>query len=388
MKHATLLFISIWFSMGAYAQQTIIHFPLHPIESDSVYFMDFFWHDIQEEAAKTPLTTTPHHTWDVKPATPTHTAKMENQWAETVRHLNILGESDSGSLSQSLNLFNQSYALSQLTGKARYIDMAEHILLNSILPRWKKETPGTTKDEATKLLRTVNQMAYSTSGNNVYINMPMRTNAHIKTKELDLFLRSVNSSPWYNETTISIAANNSPIEVTDIDSLNEFQKAIHHDATSMQAPCTASLHLRIPLWATSETPLHGFKASVPRKNSTQIMVNGIAQSRPTVTNGYIVITREWAPGDIITVRIPTPIMRLAQADKPNDIALQRGPFVYYYIGTAPDDFINKNTVISHQFSQTDNAVVLSGMLGNSENRFFALPYCQSSKKEKFFMPSR
>lgn len=142
MKHATLLFISIWFSMGAYAQQTIIHFPLHPIESDSVYFMDFFWHDIQEEAVKTPLTTTPHHTWDVKPATPTHTAKMENQWAETVRHLNILGESDSGSLRQSLNLFNQSYALSQLTGKARYIDMAEHILLNSILPRWKKETPG------------------------------------------------------------------------------------------------------------------------------------------------------------------------------------------------------------------------------------------------------
>ena len=61
MKHATLLFISIWFSMGAYAQQTIIHFPLHPIESDSVYFMDFFWHDIQEEAVKTPLTTQRQH---------------------------------------------------------------------------------------------------------------------------------------------------------------------------------------------------------------------------------------------------------------------------------------------------------------------------------------
>ncbi len=386
MTRTALAAISIMAATGMLAQQETTA-PLRPVESDSIYFMDFFWHGVQEKALKT-VTTTPARPYVTETLSPSRIAEMERLWDTTLDSLDILGESPDCSLGRSLRLFRQSYALNLLTGQAKYMDLAEHVLTNSILPRWESEAPGADKDEATRLLRTVNKMAYSTSGSNIYANMLMRTNAHIKTGKLDLFLRSVNSSPWYNETTISVAGNNDPIEMPDVDSPNIYQKIIHHDSTSQHPPCEASLHLRIPMWATGETPLPNFNASVPRKANVQVMVNGTALGRPSAKDGYIVITRKWAVGDLVTVRIPTPIMRLASSGRPDSIALQRGPFVYYYVGAGPDDSISRSGTVSHQFSRTDNAVVLSGVLYGSENRFYALPYYREGEKGKLFMPAK
>lgn len=386
MTRAALAAISIMAATGIFAQQETAA-PLHPIESDSIYLMDFFWHGVQEKAMKT-ATTTPARASAVETASPSRIAEMERQWNTALDSLDILGEGPDCSLGRSLRLFRQSYALNLLTGQAKYMDLAEHVLMNSILPRWQSEVPGADKDEATRLLRTINQMAYSTSGSDIYANMLMRTNAHIRTGKLDLFLRSVNSSPWYNETTISVAGNNDPIEMPDVDSLNVYQKIIHHDSTAQRQSCEASLHLRIPVWATGETPLPNFSASVPRKANVQVMVNGTALGRSATKDGYAVITRKWAVGDLVTVRIPTPIMRLSRTGSPDSIALQRGPFVYYYIGAGPDDSISRSGTVSHQFSRTDNAVVLGGVLNGGENRFYALPYYREGEKGKLFMPAK
>ncbi len=383
----TLTAILLMITMGGFAQRKPST-PLRPIECDSIYLMDFFWYNLQQKALNTTMTTQPAAAHKVKALSQSRIAKLEHQCALTLDSLNLLGELPDGSLAQSLKLFKQCLTLNQLTGKAKYMDIAEHILTNSILAHWQHEAPGAAKDEATQLLRNISQMAYSTSGSNVYVNMLMRTNAHIKTKKLDLFLRSINSSPWYNETTISVSNNNDPIEVEDYDSLNIYQKRIYHDSTRHQPPCDASLCLRIPSWATSTTSLPNFSATTLRKNNVVIMVNGTALHHPIVENGYVVITRQWTPGDIVTIRIPNPIMRITHNDKPDSVALQRGPFVYYYIGTGASDSLDRKAAINQQFTKTDRAVLLDGKLSGGEGKFFALPYFKSGEKEKLFMPAK
>lgn len=390
MKRLLFTLLTITTMAISAMSQHATRFPLHPIEADSIYFMDFFWHNIQQKALDTPITTTPATPWEVKKVSASHIAKMAHQWATATAHLNIQGEPSASPahLKESLQLFSQSYSLNQLTGQARYLDLAEHLLVNSIIPLWHSETDPTIKDCATTLLRTISQMAYSTSGHDIYVNMPMRANAHIKTPDLNIFLRSVNSSPWYNETAITIAANNNAVDIADYDSINQYQKLVQHAQTDSIAPCRAAIHLRIPLWAKASTPLTGFSASTSRRPMVRVLVNGIAQSHPDTLGGYIVIDRTWHVGDIITIHMPTPIVRLTDPQHPDSMALQRGPFVYSFVGTEPTDSLSRNLTVGQTFSKPDNAVVLSGMIKNSDNRFFAIPLYQATEKKKIFMPAK
>ena len=362
--------------------------PLRPVCADSIYLMDFFWSGVQTQAMRTPVTTaTAEPQLRLKTLRHSQLAELESQWDKTLDSLDILGERPHTTLSQSLSLFRQCCTLHQLTRRAKYMDLAEHLLANSILPRWQSEAPGAAKDEATLLLRNVRQLAFSVEGSHVYANIPMRANAHIKTPSMDLYLRSVNSSPWYNETTISISNSNAPVQLEDYDSLNIYQKKFYHDTTVVQPPCQATLHLRIPQWATGQTPLRGLSAATLRKSSATVMVNGTVLNRPASADGYIAITREWTVGDVVTIRIPTPIVRLTPLDQPATMALQRGPFVYYYIGTDDGDSLSRQAAIDHEFSRQDRAVVLSGKLSDGKRWFFAQPYYLGGKKDKIFVPA-
>jgi uncharacterized protein len=100
-------------------------------------------------------------------------------------------------------------------------------------------------------------------------------------------------------------------------------------------PATArafTVNVRIPGWAREE-PVPGdlYRFADKAAEKPTLMVNGKPVAT-TTANGYVVITRTWAPGDAIQLNLPMPVRRIVahekvEADR-DRVALQRGPIVY------------------------------------------------------------
>jgi DUF1680 family protein len=76
------------------------------------------------------------------------------------------------------------------------------------------------------------------------------------------------------------------------------------------------LRLRVPGWCQGAT----------------VSVDGEEIAEPTVERGYIVLAREWKDGDVVSLNLPMPVQRVAanpnvKADS-GQLAIQRGPLVY------------------------------------------------------------
>ncbi|MFC9947223.1 beta-L-arabinofuranosidase domain-containing protein [Streptomyces pratensis] len=74
---------------------------------------------------------------------------------------------------------------------------------------------------------------------------------------------------------------------------------------------TWALRIRIPGWTTGAT----------------VGVNGVTQDVATAPGSYATVTRAWADGDTVTVRLPMRIVLRAAADNPDVAAVTYGPTV-------------------------------------------------------------
>lgn len=74
---------------------------------------------------------------------------------------------------------------------------------------------------------------------------------------------------------------------------------------------TWSMRIRIPGWTTGAT----------------ISVNGVAQNITTTPGSYATVTRAWASGDTVTVRLPMRVVMRAANDNANVAAITYGPVV-------------------------------------------------------------
>ncbi|MFF7813378.1 beta-L-arabinofuranosidase domain-containing protein [Streptomyces sp. NPDC007945] len=74
---------------------------------------------------------------------------------------------------------------------------------------------------------------------------------------------------------------------------------------------TWAMRIRIPGWTAGAT----------------ISVNGVRQNIPTAAGGYATLTRTWAPGDTVTVRLPMSVTVRPAADNPQVAAVTYGPVV-------------------------------------------------------------
>ncbi|MEO3820248.1 beta-L-arabinofuranosidase domain-containing protein [Plantactinospora sp. B24E8] len=72
-----------------------------------------------------------------------------------------------------------------------------------------------------------------------------------------------------------------------------------------------TMRIRIPAWTTGAT----------------VSVNGTAQNIPTTPGTYAVLTRTWASGDTVTVRLPMRVVMRAANDNPAVAAATYGPVV-------------------------------------------------------------
>ncbi|MFE3185934.1 beta-L-arabinofuranosidase domain-containing protein [Streptomyces violascens] len=74
---------------------------------------------------------------------------------------------------------------------------------------------------------------------------------------------------------------------------------------------TWAMRIRIPSWTTGAT----------------ISVNGVAQAATTTPGSYATLSRSWASGDTVTVRLPMRIIMRAANDDPDVAAITYGPVV-------------------------------------------------------------
>ena len=159
-----------------------------------------------------------------------------------------------------------------------------------------------------------------------------------------------------------------------------------------------TLAVRIPGWARNEVVpcgLYHFVGTATKEPVT-LKVNG--ENIPIkLDQGYVHLNRSWKSGDVIALSLPMPVQRVVASEKvkadQGRIALQRGPIVY--CAEWPDNPNGKVRDITVPGNQTFNAVfeptllngietisgkslVVSrsteGSIRNSEQPFKAIPY--------------
>jgi len=148
-------------------------------------------------------------------------------------------------------------------------------------------------------------LIYATKGDEIFVNLYISNNAKLTVNEKDVDISMQTSYPLDGKVSIN---------------LNPQEKG------------NFTVRLRIPGWARNQV-IPGDLYSYLQNNSKEIalIINGVEQ-KIAVTDGYLVITRDWAKGDTIEMTIPmavqTVIANEKVAENRGKVAFEYGPLVY------------------------------------------------------------
>ena len=364
--------------------------PLQPVEADSVVLYDFFWCNVQREADSMACESVRAWPWQPQPITTDKLDRRVDAWKSSLEQMRLTGV-PCDSLKKGEELFpmlKETVELGMLTREARFFDVAERMLYNSVMRFWRFHVGWKEKNETLiQLMRSVGSVAYASCGNDIYINMLMRSNVHVKNEAVDFCMQILNSSPWYNDTSIRIVKDMSPIEAVADTALSEFQRLIVHEESTDSVDLT--FHIRIPSWTSGSDMLPGHTAQC-KKQPVIIMVNGSLYT-PEMVDGYAVVKGRWAVGDLISIKMPTPILRITEPNHPDMVALQRGPIVYFthFDYKKANAHLNLKDPISHFFNDKAQYIALKT---TNENKYGKLkgmhfPY-YSFGADQIFVPAK
>lgn len=214
-----------------------------------------------------------------------------------------------------------NWRMLQLTGDAKYTDVMELALYNSVLSgvslegtefcynnplnvsnnlpfkqRWGSEREGyiawsnCCAPNVTRTLAQVNNYAYNFSKNGLYVNL--YGSNHLKSVNSEgnsIDIEQVTNYPWDGKVLLKI---------------NKVPKGDY------------SIFLRIPGWS----------------QNVEVKINGNKVDGEIVSGTYLNITRKWKKSDVIEINMPMPV-ELMQAnplveETKNQVAVKRGPIVY------------------------------------------------------------
>jgi DUF1680 family protein len=144
---------------------------------------------------------------------------------------------------------------------------------------------------AVRFLPSLPGYVYATSGDGIYVNLYVAGDGQIAFRDTPVSIRQVTEYPWDGQIKLTV---------------------------SPKTPSTFDLHLRIPSWCAE----------------AQLSVNGTpTESRPN-QQGYVVLHREWKPGDTVDLRLRMDVQRIEAhprvAADAGRVAIQRGPLVYCF----------------------------------------------------------
>ncbi|AOW17847.1 ATP-binding protein [Polaribacter vadi] len=214
-----------------------------------------------------------------------------------------------------------NWRMLQLTGDAKYTDVMELALYNSVLSgislegtefcynnplnvsdnlpftqRWGNQREGyiawsnCCAPNVTRTLAQVNNYAYNVSEKGLYVNLYGSNDLKTKSSKGELIeIEQKTNYPWDGNITLKIV------------------KAPKKDF---------SIFVRIPGWSTN----------------SEIKINGKKVSADLKSGSYAELSKNWKKGDVIELNIPMPV-ELMQAnplveETKNQVAVKRGPVVY------------------------------------------------------------
>ena len=364
-KRLLPVFLSLFLSIGAAAQQSLVS-PLRMIEADSVELYDFFWCDAARWADTVACDSVRAWPWQPAKLDSVQLTARVAEWEGRLRTMRLQGTMTDTlrSVNDVLPMLCESVELGLQTREARFFDVAERILANPVM-RMKNfyESWKTGHSELAGVLRSVGSVAYATQAHDVYINMFVRSNVHVVNDDIDFYMQVFNGSPWYNDTSIRITKDMNPIEATADTVLSHYQRLIVREEAAPDS-VDINFHIRIPSWANSQNMLPRYTVRAKRQ-PVIFYVNG-SVVMPQMENGYAVIRGRWAVHDLITINMPTPILRVSDRETPGMVALQRGPIVYNSTSMLSDIVFDAASPVRHYFDRDVNAIVLQG---NIESRY-------------------
>lgn len=206
--------------------------------------------------------------------------------------------------------FQWAHNLFHLTGDARYLDTAEHMLYNAFYAslglsgdRFFYENPcqvnqPTPRNEwhkcpccppnIIKLFSKVGGFFYSTDKDGIFVKQYGASTADIPFAN-GVKLTQRTDYPWNGDIVIQV------------DPANAGRFA---------------LRLRLPNWAKSHS----------------LAVNGVQFPSVSPERGWLTVTRDWKPGDLVKLSLPMEIERISMPEEFKEykglVALKRGPIVY------------------------------------------------------------
>lgn len=217
------------------------------------------------------------------------------------------------------------------TGDARYVDVLERVIYNGFLAgvslkgdRFFYPNPLESRNGAerspwfdcaccpsnvVRFLPSIPGYIYAQRERDVYVNLYIGSETTLRVGGRRLGLKQETLYPWGGRVEISV---------------------------DPDRPLKAALHLRIPGWARGEaTPGGLYRFLDPWFDPPTLWING-RETKAVVQNGYLVIERNWRPGDQVGIELSMPVRHVAADSRVKDdvgrIALQRGPLVYCFEG--------------------------------------------------------
>ncbi len=215
-----------------------------------------------------------------------------------------------------------------LNGDAKYIDVLERALYNSVISGVSLDGKeffypnrlSSRGDEArskwfdcsccpTNLCRFIPSVpgyAYAATDDALYVNLFAAGTAELEVGKKRVQVEQSTKYPWDGHVKIEVK----PEAAGD-----EF-----------------ALHVRIPGWARDQAwPSDLYSYLDKSKERPTLAVNGEIVDFKTV-NGYAIVARAWQPGDTVTLDLPMPVRRVVanrqvESDR-GRVALMRGPLVF------------------------------------------------------------
>ncbi len=285
-----------------------------------------------------------------------------------------------------------NHRLFLLHGDAKYIDVMERSLYNNVLSgvaltgdRFFYPNPleshgqhqrsewfgcACCPSNVTRFIPSVPGYIYAQDEEKLYMNLYVSSETEFEVNGGNVGIKQTSTLPWSGNVKLEV----NPVNPVDI-----------------------SLHLRIPGWAQNEVvpgDLYSFENDAG--SEPLVAVNG--ETVPLDTrNGYVVIEREWAAGDIVELEFPMDIRYISARPEvkanENRIAIQRGPLVYAAEWPDFDDhsvldlIVDKNKELyaeEHSDEVLGNLVLIRGMAEGS--RYLDDGSIEVSEKELTLIP--
>jgi hypothetical protein len=239
-----------------------------------------------------------------------------------------------------------------LYGQSKYADMVEHLLYNAAISSVSLEgnkffyrnllassgnyrrrpwfNPACCPSNMVRFLPEIGGTIYAKDDKAIYINQFIGNEANIQLKESLVHLKMQANFPWEGNVNIMVVPANK---------------------------ASFKLYVRIPGWAEGDfipgSDLYTIEEDTKESGlHTIIKLNNEPIDQPVIRNGYLVLEKEWLPGDQVTLEFPIKSRAVfghpaieATAGK---VAVMRGPVVYCLEETDnPSYFENSETYSVH-----------------------------------------